>query len=137
MVHTNRHGPWRPWLIAWLGAAALGVANGVARGALYERRIGSRPAHFLSTGALLVLLSAYMRVLSRAWPIASRGQALQIGFVWAGLTIAFEFGLGRLVAQEPWSELLEQYNIARGRVWVLIPAWVAIGPAVLRARWYK
>ena len=86
MVHTNRHGPWRPWLIAWLGAAALGVANGVARGALYERRIGSRPAHFLSTGALLVLLSAYMRVLSRAWPIASRGQALQIGFVWAGLT---------------------------------------------------
>ena len=93
MVHTNRHGPWRPWLIAWLGAAALGVANGVARGALYERRIGSRPAHFLSTGALLVLLSAYMRVLSRAWPIASRGQALQIGFVWAGLTVAFEFGL--------------------------------------------
>ena len=64
----------------------------------------------LSTGALLVLLSAYMRVLSRAWPIASRGQALQIGFVWAGLTIAFEFGLGRLVAQEPWSELLEQYK---------------------------
>ena len=69
----------------------------------YERRIGSRPAHFLSTAALLILLGAYMRVLSREWPIASRGQALQIGFVWAGLTIAFEFGLGHFVAHEPWS----------------------------------
>ena len=136
-MHTNRRGPWRPWLIAWLGAAALGVANGVARGALYERRIGSRPAHFLSTAALLVLLGAYMRVVSRAWPIPSRRDALQIGLVWAGLTIAFEFGLGRLVAHEPWSELLEQYNIVRGRVWVLIPAWVAIGPVVIRARQRK
>jgi hypothetical protein len=126
--------PWRAWLIAWLGAAVLGVANGVARGALYERQVGSPRAHYLSTAVLLALLSAYMRVLSRAWPLTSLRDALLIGSAWTALTVGFEFGLGRLVAHESWSALFEQYNIARGKVWMLIPAWIAIGPAVLRQR---
>ena len=120
---------WLRWTIAWLGAAALGVANGAARGALYENRIGPRAAHYVSTATLLLLLSAYIRRLSSIWPIPSRADALTIGGAWCGLTIAFEFGFGHLVAGESWSALLAQYNVARGKVWVLIPIWMAIGPA--------
>jgi hypothetical protein len=123
--------PWRQWLIAWLGAAVLGVANGVARVAICERSIGAGRAHYISTLTLLLLLSAYIRSLASRWPIPSRGQALGIGFAWSGLTIAFEFGFGRFVAHESWSVLLDQYNLARGKVWTLIPAWMAIGPIVL------
>ncbi len=131
---TSRHmrTPWVPWLIAWLGAAVLGVANGVARAAFYERRIGTSRAHYLSTLTLLLLLSAYIRWLACMWPIPSRGEALRIGGAWTGLTTAFEFGFGRLVAHDSWSELLGQYNLAQGKVWAFIPAWMAIGPLLLR-----
>ena len=126
--------PWRPWLIAWLGAAVLGVGNGVARAALYEKRIGPRRAHYASTATLLLLLSAYIRLVSRVWPIRSRVQALRIGGAWSGLTIAFEFGFGRIVAHDSWSALLDQYNLARGKIWALIPLRMALGPAVLCVR---
>jgi len=130
----GRQTRWWPWLIAWVGAAVLGVANGVARATLYERRIGPWRAHYVSTATLLLLLSAYIRALSSAWPIASRGDALRIGGAWCALTIAFEFGFGRFVARDSWSALLDQYNVAQGKVWALIPLWMAIGPAVLRKR---
>ncbi len=126
--------PWRMWLIAWVGAAVLGVINGATRVALYEQRIGARQAHYLSTMTLLLLLSAYIRVLSSLWPIPSSAAGLRIGAVWTGLTVAFEFGFGRFVAHDSWSALLEQYNFAHGQVWALVPAWLALGPAVLRVR---
>lgn len=135
-MNRSRHArsPWRAWLIGWLGAAALGVANGVARATLYEQKIGAGPAHYISTATLLLLLSAYIRWLSSIWPIPSRAGALRIGGLWSGLTIAFEFGFGRFVAHESWSTLLAQYNLARGKFWALIPLWMATGPAVMRNR---
>ena len=132
IMGRRKRTPWRQWLIAWMGAAFLGVANGAARAALYERRIGPRRAHYVSTLSLVLLLSAYIRLLGSVWPIPSRVEALRIGVAWSGLTIAFEFGFGRFVAHEPWSVLLEQYNLARGKVWALVPAWMAIGPMMLR-----
>jgi len=126
--------PWQPWLIAWLGAAVLGVANGVARATLYEKQLGAGRAHYISTATLLLLLSAYVRWLSCVWPIPSSAGALRIGGVWTGLTIVFEFGFGRFVAHDSWSALLAQYNVARGKVWALIPVWMSLGPAVLRMR---
>ena len=125
---------WRLWLIAWVGAAVLGVANGIVRGALYEERIGLSRAHYVSTATLLLLLGAYMRWLSSIWPIPSRLDALRIGGACSGLTAMFEFGFGHFVAHDTWSSLLDQYNLARGRVWVLVPIWMAIGPVVVRMR---
>lgn len=133
-MHGNRHirTPWRPWLIAWVGTAVLGVANGAARAALYEEKIGTGRAHYASTATLVLLLSAYMRALESAWPIPSRRAALGIGCAWSGLTVAFEFGFGHFVAHDTWSALLDQYNLARGKIWLVIPVWMTIGPAVLR-----
>ena len=41
------------WAAAWLGAAALGVANGVARDTPSGRLVGERAAHHVSTATLL------------------------------------------------------------------------------------
>ena len=51
---------------------------------------------------------------------------------WLGLTVAFEFGFGRLVAKQSWEDLLSDYNVARGRTWPLVLAWIAAGPAAVR-----
>jgi len=32
----------------------------------------------------------------------------------------------------PWRRLLGDYDLRAGRLWVLIPLWLAAGPAVLR-----
>jgi hypothetical protein len=50
----------------------------------------------------------------------------------AATTLLFEFGLGHFIENKPWSVLLADYDITSGRIWLLIPIWVAIGPTVVR-----
>jgi hypothetical protein len=52
---------------------------------------------------------------------------------WLALTVAFEFGFGRLVAKQSWDELLADYDVAEGRTWPFVLAWIAAGPAAVRA----
>jgi len=122
---------WGPWLAGWLGATVIGVANGVARRALYEDRIGPSAAHYLSTATLVILLGGYMAFLAKRWPIPTRRAALVVGGIWAAMTVGFEFGLGRFVLGDSWTKLLEQYAFWRGNVWILVPAWIALGPTVI------
>ena len=110
----------------------IGVANGIARGALYEGRVGPRRAQYISTAALLMLLTTYMALLTRRWPLPTRQSAVLVGVVWSVLTVGFEFGLGRVVVGDSWSKLLDQYAFWRGNAWIAVPMWIAIGPAVLR-----
>lgn len=49
------------------------------------------------------------------------------------LTICFEFAFGRLVARLSWRELLADYDLAHGRTWPLVVAWLAAGPEVTRS----
>src|SRR3712207_1716407 len=47
-----------------------------------------------------------------------------IGAGWIGLTVAFEFGFGRLVAGQSWEELLADYDVSEGRTWPFVLAWI-------------
>jgi hypothetical protein len=118
--------------MAWFGATLIGIVNGSLRRAVYEDRAGRMGAHYISTAILLVLLGAYMALLARRWPIPTRRAALSIGATWTALTVVFEFGFGRYAAGEPWSKLVEQYDLSRGYVWLAIPLWTAVGPTAIR-----
>jgi hypothetical protein len=50
--------------------------------------------------------------------------------LWLVLTLAFEFGFGAFVGGRTWSELVGEYNLLVGRVWVFIPVWVAVAPSI-------
>jgi hypothetical protein len=67
-------------------------------------------------------------MVMRLWPPASGEQAWAVGALWLVLTLAFEFLFGRYVARKSWQHLFHDYNVLAGRVWVLIPAWVAAAP---------
>lgn len=122
----------RRWISAWIGAAALGVANGASRETLYADAVGDETAHVISTGTLLALLGGYMSLLQRQWPLRTRREALSIGAAWTLMTVAFEFGFGHWVAGDSWSSLLENYDVPAGKVWVLVPAGMAVGPELAR-----
>lgn len=122
----------RRWIRAWIGAAALGVANGASREALYAEATGDEAAHVISTGTLLALLGGYISLLQRRWPLSTQREALSVGAAWAGMTVAFEFGFGHWVAGDSWSALLENYDVSTGKIWVLVPGAMACGPELAR-----
>ena len=120
------------WLAAWVGLAALGVGNGVARVALYEEATGDRLGHQISTVTLIVLVAGYTWLLQRRWPLPSTRMAWQVGAAWAAMTLAFEFGFGHYVDGATWAQLLADYDLLDGRLWALIPVTLLTAPAVVR-----
>lgn len=119
----------RAWLAGWVGAAGLGVANGIAREAILAERVDEAAAHRISTATLLSALALYTALLQRLWPLRSRRTAGWIGVSWTALTELFEFGLGRLVAKRSWREMAGDYDIRRGRLWPLIPLFMLLAPS--------
>lgn len=118
------------YLAAWLAMLLASVANGAIRDYSYGRYMAELSAHQLSTGTGIVLLGMIIRGFMRAYPAASGRQAIAIGLIWTGLTVAFEFVFFHYVGGHPWRVLLANYNIVEGRVWVLLLAWIAIAPYV-------
>jgi hypothetical protein len=122
------------WLLAWPGGAVIGVANGVLREATYGRHVPERAAHQLSGATAIAAFALYFSALDARWPLRDTREAVEVGMGWLALTVAFEFGFGRLVAKQSWDELLADYDLAEGRTWPFVLAWIAAGPAAVRAR---
>ena len=116
------------YVAAWVPMVGIAVANGAVRELWYGKHVPKLRAHQISTGAGLVLLGVYMWSVLRIWPPDSTAQASEIGLAWLLLTIGFEFAFGRLAARRSWRDLLRDYDVLAGRVWVLVPIWVAIAP---------
>ena len=118
------------YTVAWIGLVVLAIINGAIREKGYGARIGELHAHQLSTLIGLALFSVYAWILSGFWRIESARQAFAIGGIWLVLTVAFEFLFGHYVAGHSWGRLLHDYNLLRGRVWILILIWAILAPYV-------
>lgn len=115
-------------LIIWCALLGLAIANGAVREVLIIPRTADATGHAISTGMLCVLI-LLLSWASIGWihPI-SPGGAWAIGGVWLGLTLAFEFLAGHYLFGNPWSRLLEDYNILRGRIWVMVLVTTVVAP---------
>ena len=115
----------------------IDIANGSLRELATRTGSASSPRTSSPTGSAIGLFAGYFELLARRRPLPSARQALEVGVAWLALTIAFEFGFGRLVAHTSWRELLADYDLRKGRLWPLVLAWIALGPAVIRARYER
>ncbi|MEW6185202.1 MAG: hypothetical protein AB1585_05615 [Thermodesulfobacteriota bacterium] len=115
-------------LLIWLLMAVLAVLNGVARVSVITPYWGDQAGHLLSTltGGIILFLTMYL-FLPWIGPKSSR-RIWQLGFFWLGLTVAFEFLAGHYLFGNPWEKLLADYNLFRGRVWVVILLLQLFGP---------
>lgn len=127
----RRSRAWRTWMVGWLGATALGMGNAAFREVVFKD-LSELRAHQVSTATLLFLLATYMWWMQRRSPLTHAKQAAQVGVLWAALTIAFEFALGLTAVGDSLDDLIHNYNFAAGRVWVLVPLWMLVGPEVIR-----
>jgi hypothetical protein len=108
----------------------IAVANGALRQATFAKHMTELRAHQLSTLIGSVLIGLFIWFVIRSWPPSSGRQALGIGLVWLLLTIVFEFFMGLVLARKPLSQVLHDYNLPAGRVWVLFITWLALAPWV-------
>ncbi len=112
----------------WVGMAILAILNGAAREKIYARFMPELAAHQLSTLIAIVLFGAYIWLLGKIRPLESSGQAVAIGCTWLAMTVSFEFVFGHFVMQHSWDKLLHDYNLFKGRVWLLVLLWTSAAP---------
>jgi hypothetical protein len=124
----------RAWAVSWFGLVVLGVANGAIRQSVYADALGDLRAHQVSTVTLLLLLAIYLWTVDRRWPTPSMRFALQTGGLLAAATIAFEIVFGMYLRPDPLTlgQVLHDYDVTAGRVWVLVPLFLMTGPALMR-----
>lgn len=117
-------------VVIWFGLLALAILNGGLREGVLVPRFGRGLAQALSTIMLSVLIFV-AGWLSIRWIAPSTLQdAWVIGVLWVALTIAFEFLAGHFLFGKPWEELLADYNLFAGRIWVMVLVVTLITPIV-------
>jgi hypothetical protein len=107
---------------------AVAIGNGAARVALLNPMLGDAAGHVASTILLCALIGA-LTWAAIGWigPSSAVGAGV-IGALWTALTVGFEFSFGRFVTHTPWAALLADYDVTRGRIWILVLATTSIAP---------
>jgi hypothetical protein len=115
-------------LVIWVVMLTVASVNGAIREAVLVPVMGDVAGRAASTLLLsgLVLLLAYVSI---EWihPRSGR-EAWAVGGLWVALTLAFEFLAGHYLFGNPWSRLLEDYDVFRGRIWILVLITTAVAP---------
>jgi hypothetical protein len=117
---------------AWFVLAVLAILNGLLRNATYSRPLGEYAGHVLGSLIFIVVVFAVTYAFLRLVRIDyGLGDLLLVGAMWVVMTVAFEFLFGHYAAGHPWSRLLADYNLLRGRVWALVLFGVFLAPLIM------
>lgn len=121
-------------LVIWCVLLAAAVANGALRVSLLIPRIGDVRGHLVSTMTLSLAIAAIAWLTIRWIAPANHRDAAIVGISWLALTVAFEFVAGHFVFGAAWHQLLADYNVFAGRIWILIPLTTAFAPLLAMRR---
>lgn len=112
----------------WAAFIPIAILNGALREKCLVPLLGQRlalPLSGISCSILFFLLTN--SALPWLGPLKPCHYRL-IGIAWLVMTVAFEFLFGRLVAQKPWGELLQAYDLTTGNLWLLVLLTIAVSP---------
>jgi hypothetical protein len=117
--------------VIWLVLLVIAVTAGIARTLLLEPRVGEQLGHVIGTALVIVVFSTVIW-LTFDWvsPLADPLNAWVIGLGWVMATMLFEFLFGHYVDGAPWSRLVADYNVLRGRLWILVPLTLLFVPVL-------
>jgi hypothetical protein len=120
-------------IITWFLFIPVAIANGAVREKVFRPRTSDLTAHQLSTatGSAAFLTVAWVMLRGVVSGASSRALAL-VGGTWLLNTMAFEFGFGHFVMHAPWSKLLADYDVRKGRLWTVVLATIALAPLIVQ-----
>ena len=121
------------YILFWFGMPFVAIINAVIREKVYKKFTGELAAHQISTLLLIIFIGIYTWLVSLGWHLDNAGEALTVGIIWVILTVAFEFGFGRLVMKHSWERLFTDYNILKGRIWILVLIWTLFAPLAVNS----
>jgi hypothetical protein len=102
----------------WVLLLFLAIGNAKIRESVYAPIVGSYGGHVIST-IIAITYTLFITYLFVGFIKAdvTKIDLLLIGAFWLIITILFEFSFGHYVMGHPWSYLLADYNILKGRIW--------------------
>ena len=119
---------WSRALVVWLLLLMVAIANGALREAVLTPGFGLRVAHLISTLLLSMMIVALTWLMIPWMHLRTASDALLVGIVWMGLVLAFEFLAGHFLFGRPWPYLVADYDVSRGRIWILVPLVTLLAP---------
>jgi len=117
-------------VLMWCALLVIASINGMAREAVLIPRTGEVAGRAISTLALSAFIVIFTWISIPWIGPRSAEQAWAVGIVWVLLTLAFEFLAGHYLFHNPWNQLLEDYNVLRGRIWILVLITTLVSPRV-------
>lgn len=119
-------------IITWFLFLPVPIINGVLREKWYKAIVGQASAHQIGTIAVSTIFFVYAYVsLKSKISVLSNVDLLKIGLLWLTMTVVFEFGIG-IVAGRSWEYMLADYNIFKGRIWVLVLLVIFVSPFLVK-----
>ena len=116
---------------AWFLLMVLAILNGSVRNALLTPKIGEQSGHVASTLILSGLIFGVTWYVTPWIGPRSPREAWLIGLSWLMLTVAFEFLAGHSLFGHPWQKLYADYNVFRGRIWLLVLVMSLVAPTLV------
>ncbi len=122
-------------LAIWVLLLVLANVVGALKVVFLIPRIGEYAGQLIGTLVFCPVIFAVTWGSIRWMNPAGTRDAVLIGLFWVLLTEAFEFLAGHYLFGNSWDELLSAYDIAEGRLWLLVPLTCLVSPvAVARLR---
>ncbi len=113
----------------WFLLMFVAIINAVLREGVYSLYLYELRAHQLSTITLVILIIILTFFVLKFCKIQlTTNELLIMGSIWVLLTIMFEFIAGHYIFGNPWDKLTADYNILKGRIWILIPLTTFVAP---------
>lgn len=120
-------------VVTWVLMIPVAILNGLFRESVISPRVGELRAHQISvaTGSAGFIALVYALWRGEVGRMEDR-ELLRMGAGWVVATILFEFGFGHYLRGFSWQQLLHDYNIRAGRLWVVVLLVVLFSPLIAK-----
>jgi len=114
------------WVILAVGAIVVATF----RVGVLVPQLGEQTAHQLGTILYLIVQFIIIYIFIKKMKIKETKTLLSIGIFWVVITIIFEFLFEHFVMGHPWVKLFADYNLFKGRLWILVLSNNLIAPLI-------
>jgi hypothetical protein len=117
-------------VLMWIVLLVAMFCNGTLRVLVLQPFLGEDMARQWASLSGVCVIGVLSFFFVRACPDARQRQLLGVGATWLVLTLAFEFLFGHFVSGASWAALLADYDVRRGRLWILVLVATFLAPWV-------